>query len=202
MSDDERVLRSFVGEDEELRGIWTVTKIERSAGPIPPTGGERSIAVTDERVLWFARELDEVRIADVADLEREHVERQMLPRMVLGGGVLFGLGVVGSIGALIAGVGDLLLVGLPALTGLGLFMATRIIASVTGREGETLAGHRLRFSIDEEQVSIWGDDEARMAAIEEAITGEPDDSAASEGEAPPRETDHGDTAAETDASQD
>lgn len=170
MSDDERVLRSFVAEDEALLGLWNVTQIKRSKGHVPPSPvGEETVAVTAERVLWFQNELEEVRIGDLEDAEAEYVEQQAAPPMVMGGGLLFVLGIFVSIGGLIAGVGDTLLLAMPALTGLAVFLGTRVLANVTDSEGETRNGHRLRLWTDDGPVSIWGHDQATMDAVKDAI---------------------------------
>lgn len=172
MSDDERVLRSFVPAEEQWQDSRTVTSVAHSKGQLPPQGGQQTVAVTDERLLWFTDELEEVTLADVDEIDHEYVERQTAPPMVLGGGLLFVLGIFASIGAFLANVGDTFVVAMPAMTGLAAFVVARVVASVTGREGETLAGHRLRLWTDDGPISLWGDDEDTMAAIESAIRGD------------------------------
>ena len=182
MSDDERVLRSFVGEDEAWQGHWTVTAVKRSAGQLPPgAAGEETVAVTDDRLLWFQNELETVAIDRIENVELEYVEQQAAPPIVLGGGLLFVVGVFASIGAFFANAGGPMIVALPALTGLMVFLATRIVADHTGREGEVRAGHRLRLWVDGDPVSVWGQEEATIeevaAAIDGAVeVGETDDS--------------------------
>lgn len=172
MSDDERVLRSFVVEDEELQDLYTITTAKHSKGQLPPAGGEETVAVTDERVLWFSNELQDVSFDVIEETDLEYVERQAAPPVVLGGGLLFVVGIFASIGAFFAGVESLLVVAMPAMTGLAAFMGTRIFADVTGREGQTRAGHRLRLWTEDGPVSLWGDDERTMKRIRAAVRGE------------------------------
>ena len=170
MSDDERVLRSFVAEDEEWLGSWSITQIKRSKGHLPPSpAGAETVAVTEDRLLWFQNELDDVTLADVENVESEYIEQQAAPPMVMGGGLLFVLGVFASIGAFVAGVGDTLVVSMPALTGLAIFLGARVVASVTGQEGDTREGHRMRLWTDGEPVTIWAHDEDVVDELEAAI---------------------------------
>jgi hypothetical protein len=169
MSDDERVLRSFVADDEEWLECWSLTAVKRSVGQLPPKSGTETVALTDERVLWFDDELEDVWLAAVEETDREYVERQSAPPMVLGGGLLFVLGVFITLGAFFASAGDAFVIAMPAMTGLAAFLATWVVANVTDREGETWAGHRVRLWLAEGPVSIWGDDEATMADLQATV---------------------------------
>ena len=170
MSDDERVLRSFVAADEEWLGSWSVTQVKRSKGHLPPSpAGAETVAVTDDRLLWFENELDDVTLDDVEDVESDYVEQQAAPPMVMAGGLLFVLGVFASIGALVGGVGDTLIVSMPALTGLAIFLGARVVANATGREGDTREGHRMRLWIDGDPVTIWAHDEDVVDELETTI---------------------------------
>lgn len=172
MTADETVVRSFVGDDEQLIDTWSVSKISESLGHLPPMGGgEEVIAVTHERVLWFDSELEDVALEAIEEIDCEFVERQAAPAMVLVSGLLVILGVFASIGAFFANVGGPLVVAMPALTGVAVFLLANVVARVTGREGEARSGHRLRLWTTEETISIWGETD-EVESLHEAIVGQ------------------------------
>jgi hypothetical protein len=173
MTSDERVVTSFVAEDEDLRGTWTATKVAYGKGQIPPmVSGEEVVAVTDERVLWFQDELEALPLDAIEGVDREYIERQAAPPMVLGGGLVFVLSIFASIGAFFANAGGPLVVAMPALTGLLVFVLAFVVARLTGREGQVTSGHRLRLWTEGGAVSIWAGEEEAVAGIEGAVEGD------------------------------
>jgi len=154
----EQILRSFLTDDESLHATATVDGVQRGFSATPPrANGTVTVGVTEDRLLWFDDELDELDRTGIESVEGDVVDHQSAPTIVRIGSFVMIAGVVAALFSYVFGGQSL-----PAALGLAVggvlaFVATVAVARVREDAGSEFVKHRLTVEGSEETVQLWGD---------------------------------------------
>lgn len=164
-----RALESFCEDDEEWVDSWTVDVIGRGWKVAPsPSASDRTVGLTDRRLLWLDGELESVTVADVESVTTDVIERRNAPPVVRIGAIAMVLGIAASVASTVLLSVPLTTAVLPFAVGLLAFVATIAVARVRESPVTEHVHHRLKIDTDDGVVSVW-DDEATLTSIADAL---------------------------------
>jgi len=159
MADDERVLTSFVLDEETLVDTWAVTGVDWGTSRVPPaTVGEDVVALTDRRFMWFEDELAAVDLGDVEGIDRTDYSHTSAPTIVRLGWAIFGLALLVTAGLVLLTAIDFAVAVLPTMTGLTTLLVANVVARVRGETGTEVALQRVVVeTTTEDPATVWGE---------------------------------------------
>ncbi|WP_158854576.1 DUF6232 family protein [Halorhabdus sp. CUG00001] len=165
----EKALRSFLGDDEQLRETWVVDGITRGLSlSVPTLGGSETLGMTDQRLLWLDEELETVALEQVRDLESTSMQPS-------GAGLLAGLGGLALVFGLLVTPILWLFVDVsaqvalsPIVIGAVLFAAGLAGSRLRDDSDDQPAQHYLQIRTSEATVQVFADD-ADVDDIRETI---------------------------------
>jgi|GEM_PF-3528208 len=157
---DERVLQSFLDDDESLVSTATIDDAQHGFGSTPPQhDGGVSVGVSDRRLLWYDNELGTVALSAVESVDIDSIAHQSSPTVVRIGSFVMIAGLVAAlVGSLFAGQS---LQTALALGGGGVlaFVATIVVARLRHETGTGFEKHRLTVDAGEDLLQLWGNEE-------------------------------------------
>lgn len=173
MTDDERVLASFLEAEEPLRETWRIAGVTLGAAATPPpTNREVPVGLTDRRLVWYDEDRDEafgaVALSAVSATERDAHDHRSAPRIVRGAGAALALGVLTSVALFVFELGALRAAAAPALLGVIAFLVALAYARWYELEATVRTYPFLRIDDGERDVTLWGPS-AELDAIAAAL---------------------------------